>query len=87
MAYYDVSLMVADYDLNRRIIACAAQELSGVEPVQWVADHAYVICSQPGWAEAWSSAIASSVPNPGRDEGVITDGMILSATQAVIGGA
>ena len=40
--------------------------------------------SQPGWDDAWDSAIASGIEDPGGNEGVITDGMILSGVQAVI---
>ena len=39
--------------------------------------------AQPGWAAAWDSAIASKKEDIGDDESVITDNMILAATQAI----
>jgi hypothetical protein len=40
---------------------------------------------QPGWREAWESALASGVENPGADPAVITDGQILAAVQSLLG--
>ena len=37
--------------------------------------------AEPGWGEAWESAIAGGTTDIGNDPGVITDGMILSAVQ------
>jgi hypothetical protein len=43
-----------------------------------------IVAASPGWSEAWAAAGAADPPIefPGRDAGVITDGMILSAVQA-----
>jgi hypothetical protein len=55
----------------------------------WVHDYRYVWASSPGWGAAWDSALAAHPPatepdyEPGRDPGVITDGMILSTVQAL----
>lgn len=84
MSYWDISLMATDGDLTARMIACAAQEQSE-DPYQWVAANGISVCAQPGWSEAWASALAGGNESPGRDESVITDGMILSGVQAVIG--
>ena len=84
MSYWDISQMALDMDLLLRVQASAAQEIPIAEsPYTWTAEHILNVTSQPDWDSAWSSAIASGVPNPGRDEGVITDGMILSGVQAV----
>jgi hypothetical protein len=54
---------------------------------QWVEANAYVWASSPGWGAAWDSALAGHPDDdtyePGRDPGVITDGMILSTVQAL----
>jgi hypothetical protein len=81
MAYWDVAQMSSDPDLQSRIAACAAQE-GKPNPRDWAYQHALVLCASPGWDAAWASAVAGNVPDPGRDPGVITDGMILSAVQA-----
>jgi hypothetical protein len=83
VSYWDISLMAADADLTSRVSASAAQE-GKPDPRNWAADHMLVLAASPGWSEAWASALAADPPNPspGRDAGVITDGMILSAIQA-----
>jgi hypothetical protein len=87
MSYWDIAEMALDTDLNMRVQASAAQELPLAEnPYQWTTDHILNVAAQPGWADSWASAIASGVPNPGRDAGVITDGQILSGVQTVISG-
>jgi hypothetical protein len=80
--YNSVADMADNYDLNRRITAAAAKE-SIDNPQGWVQLYRWEVAGQPGWDAAWDSAITGGVPNPGKDEGVITDGMILSGVQAV----
>lgn len=75
MSYWDISEMAADVDLTARIWACAAQEHQDVVNLLRV-------CSAPGWDAAWASAVAGGVEQPGRDQGVISDGMILGSVQA-----
>ena len=81
MGYWDIAQMSADVDLTSRVAACAAQE--GVpDPRQWAADNVLLLAAEPGWADAWASAVAAGNEQPGRDPAVITDGMILAAVQA-----
>lgn len=91
MTYADQHAMSRDSDLVARITACAAtQELppgplfTRGGPREWVSRNAIRVTAKPNWPEAWASAIAASVVNPGLDQGVISDGMILSAVQAVL---
>jgi len=86
MTYWDISQMSNDPDLQSREFACAAQENAQPDPYAWVTEHRLDLASSPGWSEAWASAIAGGNQTPGRDGAVITDGMILSATQALIAG-
>lgn len=88
MSYLTVTRMVASGVLTQRCVACAAQELPvGEDPVSWVGMHTWVICAQPGWAQAWESADAAAGvwQDHGANEGVITDGMVLSAIQTLLG--
>ena len=84
MSYWDIATMAADSDLFIRCRACAATE-NIPDPNQWTSDHMLDLAAEPGWSDAWASAVAGDVANPGRDPGVISDGMILSGVQAVAG--
>ena len=76
--------MAIDEAIRSRVAACAAQE-QPADPWVWTNANVLAVCAAPGWAEAWASAVAAEVPDPGRDPGVITDGMILSSVQSVVG--
>lgn len=86
MAYYDVSLLAADGDFTARVTACYTTETLGqsldILPPQWASEHAWQIAAAPGFGDAYASALASGVPNPGRDQAVISDPQVLSAVQA-----
>ena len=83
MSYWDIAEMSGSPTLQRRVSAAAAQEQDG-EPVQWMTDHMLRLAAEPGWAEAWASAVAAGNEDPGRDAAVISDGMILSGVQALL---
>lgn len=83
MSYKTVADMAESFSLNRRLTAGAAKE-SIDNPQQWVALYRWELSSQPGWDAAWDSAVAGGVVDPGSDEAVITDAMILSGVQAVV---
>lgn len=84
MSYWDVAEMSQNGDLMMREAACYATEPNPTEdPVQWALKFGMLLAGQPGWAEAWASAVAGGVERPGKDAGVITDGQILSAVQSV----
>lgn len=82
MSYWDISEMSRNTSLTNREQAAAAQEMPG-DPYEWVKSNALRLAAQPGWADAWAYAVAGGNPDPGRDPAVITDGMILSAVQAI----
>ena len=87
MSYATVSGIRRDPWIKERVTACVAIE-GGASPDQWVSDHAWSLAAQPGWAPAWESALAAHPEpeyQPGRDEAVITDSMILAAVQALRG--
>jgi hypothetical protein len=67
MSYKTQALLAKDDQLLARVTACAATE--GIP--------------EPGWDAAYAYAITAAIPNPGNDEGCITDGMILASVQAI----
>lgn len=95
MSYWDISEMAADPDLTQRCAACAAAE-DIPDPYVWATENQLALCASPGWDAAWASFQAANpggqldddgnplpAPRPGKDPGVISDAMILSATQAL----
>lgn len=87
MSYLAVAAMVKSISLAEREFAAISKE--GIDPPEgWQFDHRWKLASQPGWDAAWDSALAAHPDDPdydpGADEGVITDGMILSAVQGLI---
>jgi hypothetical protein len=85
MSYTDQANLSRDGDFNLRLAACAAVEIEGAQtnPLLWAGEHQWEIAAAPGFADAYASAVAGGVPNPGADTSVISDAMILSAVQAL----
>lgn len=67
-----------------RVGFCAETEGLGFD---WGVEHRFQVAAAPGFSDAYASALAGGVPNPGRDQSVISDPEILSAVQTVAGGA
>ena len=82
MSYKSIASMAESYSLTRRVTAGAAKE-SIDYPDQWSQNNKWELAAQPGWDAAWDSAVAGGNPDPGSDEAVITDGMILAGIQAL----
>jgi hypothetical protein len=91
MAYFDVFSLTQDLDFFARVAACYATETvdapNGANPNAWAGEHIWDVAAAPGFGDAYASAVAGGVPNPGRDPSVISDAQILSAVQAILGGA
>ena len=86
MAYWDLTQLSGDSDFSSRVAACYADETGGIDdPYAWAFSHAWQVATSPGFADAYASAVAGDVPNPGRDPSVISDAQILSAVQPLIG--
>lgn len=83
MSYMTIALITQSGSLQNRLTAAAAQEQKPVPYGGWVYDHIWDFAAQPGWSEAWDSALAAGVTDPGANEAVITDGMILAAVQSI----
>lgn len=81
MSYTDIANMHDSPSLRRRLVACAAQETKPV-PQNWVETRLWQIVGKDyAWGEAWAYAVGIGIPDPGADQGVIPDAMILSVIQ------
>lgn len=86
MGYSDVAALAADNDFALRTTAAYASETLGddsTDPPSWQAAHSWDMAAQPGFGDAYASALAGGVPRPGNDPSVISDPMILGAVQAI----
>lgn len=83
MSYWDIALLSSDSDFMQRTRASVSTQ--GVDdPVTWSNDHAWQMAGMPSFGDKYAYAIATGVPNPGRDEAVISDQDILSAVQSLL---
>jgi hypothetical protein len=86
MGYSDIAALQQDADFAARVSAAYAVETLGddsLDPGSWQAMHSWDMAAQPGFGDAYASALAGSVDRPGNDPGVISDAQILSAIQAI----
>jgi len=93
MSFNSLTQASQDPGLNSRTIACVQQQ-AHQNPALADTDYAAIVVANPAegirmvWPVAlnteaeYASALANGVPNPGSDESVITDAMILAAVQA-----
>ena len=85
MSYNTIADAAQDADLRRRVAACFAQETDGVEqPEALAAIHMWRIVANSTIADAYAYAVDTDVPNPGRNEAVVTDAAILAAVDAIV---
>ena len=86
MTYNAIAAAAQDHDLRQRVAACFAQETTGPEQPPALAElHMWRIVANGPIADAYSYAVATDVPNPGKDEAVVTDANILAAVEDVLG--
>ena len=85
MTYNAIAAAAQDHDLRQRVAACFAQETTGPEQPEALASvHMWRIVANGPIADAYSYAVATNVPNPGKDEAVVTDANILDAVAAIV---
>ena len=85
MSYNHIADAASDSDLRRRVAACFAQNTTGTEQPEALASvHMWRIAADNDIADAYAYAVATNVPNPGRDEAVVTDAAILAAVDAIV---
>lgn len=88
MSYLTQDEIANNRSMLNRVAQAAAQEQLSSDPDRWSYEQRRTWAAAPGWDAAWESFKAShpdvegeEPADPGRDEGVITDGMILSQVQ------
>lgn len=90
MAYYDVALLSSDADFTARVAAAYTTETldnaDAENPSQWAVEHSWAMAAQPGFGDAYASALAGGIEHPGADASVISDAQILGALQPMVGG-
>jgi len=84
MSYNTIAASAGDQALIMRIAACAAQEGVEADPTTWAMQHVWHISSNSEIEEAYEYAVNSENPNPGGDDGAITDAMILAQVQPIV---
>jgi hypothetical protein len=86
MSYLTQAKIAQNAAMLNRVTQCAAQQ-EIPEPDLWASNNRHIWAASPGWDGSWESALASHEGNPsydpGSDEAVITDQMILSEVQAL----
>lgn len=81
MSYSTINICAHDQAFIGRVTAACAQE--GANPPNPAASEViWPVSSAADIEAAYASALAANNPDPGGDESVITDQMILSAVQA-----
>ena len=92
MSYLQQDEIANNRSMQARVAQAAAQEKAPGDPDRWTFDNRRTWAAAPGWSEAWASAEVShpddgdpetAAYDPGSDESVITDAMILSQVQSM----
>jgi hypothetical protein len=90
MSYLTQDQIANNHAMQARVAQAATTEdlPDGLTADQWTAEHRRTWAAAPGWDAAWESSLAGHPDDefwdPGQDEAVITDGMILSQVQAMV---
>jgi hypothetical protein len=82
VSYATIHQCANDAAFVDRVTACIAQE-GDANPVAALGNVIWPVASKSDIEAAYASALAAANPNPGGDEAVISDGMILSAVQSI----
>lgn len=80
MSYNTIYQCANDESLTNRVTGCCAQE-GAEDAVRAAQNMMWGISSASDIEAAYASALAAQNPDPGGDESVITDGMILGKVQ------
>ena len=86
MSYSTISRCANDQAFLARVNACIAQEQGAknqpVNPGLLLQEMSWAVASASDVESAYASALAAQHGNPGGDQSVISDGMILANVQA-----
>ena len=86
MSYLTQNEIANNRAMLDRVAQAAAQEDKASDPDRWTYENRRDWAAAPGWDAAWESSRVAHPEedyDPGTDEAVITDGMILSQVQAM----
>jgi hypothetical protein len=86
VSYLTQDEIASNRNMLNRVAQAAAQESVSGDPDRWTYENRRTWAAAPGWSEAWESAKVTHPEedyDPGEDEGVITDGQILSQVQSM----
>lgn len=83
MSFHTINLCANDASFQGRLRACCAQENRPPDPDTAMWAVRWPVSTKSDIEQAYASALAADNPDPGGDESVITDGMILSAVQSI----
>lgn len=87
MTYLNQNEIAESLAMRNRVAAAVASEGTAFTPDadSWTFNYRRYWSAAPGWADAWASYKVSNptVTDPGANEAVITDSMILSQIQAM----
>lgn len=81
MSYTTINSCANDPNFMNRVTACCAKEGS-IQPQTKMYNLIWAVSAATDIEAAYASALAGDNPNPGGDEAVITDQMILGQVQA-----
>lgn len=86
MTYNAIAQAAQDQHLRLRIAACIAAEDPGGEghPIARADAIQWQVAASGTIADAYSYAVGTNVVDPGRDEAVVTDAMLLAAVSALL---
>jgi hypothetical protein len=90
VSYLTQDRIASSTGMNARVAQAAASETlpEGYSPDAWTQQYRRDWAAAPGWDEAWESAMVGHEDeptyDPGTNEAVITDGMILSQIQSML---
>jgi len=95
MSYLTQNEIATNVSMLNRVAQAVVTEpgLGENNPDNWAYSNQRKWAAAPGWSAAWESAKVSHPDDgdpetpaydPGKDEGVITDGMILSQVQSMV---
>ena len=86
MSFATIAKSARDMTLADRVTACCAGEITAnnelADPSSVMSTLMWPVSAASDIEAAYASALAADNPNPGGDETVVTDPMILSAVQA-----
>ena len=81
MSYKTINASANDLDVARQASSPAAAQEGAQYPDAAAAAVLWPVCTASDVEAAYASTLAADNPDPGGDEGVVTDGMILANVQ------